>query len=450
MLRDQGCNPSPGREVEQTFDEARAEKRTSPIALATPCITERVKLGVEGCYFGGVQEIRYVADSRATRYLASCHASFLSCGQAPGSSRFAGALFLGFAGKSLTRASDGTHRKNVDARTCVPLEKSLQRGTCLVVLLCYTQRTTSSCCRVVRKGLLGESYGHFGGRSRIQVTFVNVRIAYVDDAGDPETLVSATSSQAPVFVLAAVSFEQARLHRVTMEYLALKRRHFPGLRPRSGHLLDWGRVEIKGAQIRKMARSNDRAERRHAIVFLDEVLTLLESHRAKVFGRLWIKGVGTPINRESMTAVSVQAACETFQDSLRDSDDNGLMVIDSSSPRLNAALSHSVFTQKFKASGDRYDRLLEMPVFGHSENHAGLQLADLMASAVVYPIATHSYCTGHVTSVHVHPRFAEVKRQCALRLKALQYRYYDRDGDRRGGITVSDVIGHRPGALLFR
>lgn len=235
-----------------------------------------------------------------------------------------------------------------------------------------------------------------------------------------------------------------------MEYLALKRRHFPGLAPRSGHLLDWGRVEVKGADIRKMARSSDKAERRHALIFLDEVLGILEAHSARIFGRLWVKEIGVPINKESMVAVSSQAMCETFQDLLRDCGEDGLMIIDSSSPRVDAVLSHSVFTQKFKATGDRYDRLLEMPVFGHSENHAGLQLADLVASAFLYPMATYSYCTGHVTTVHVHSRFSEVKRQFAQRLMSRQYRYYDANGMRRGGITVSDAIEHRPGSHLFR
>jgi hypothetical protein len=235
-----------------------------------------------------------------------------------------------------------------------------------------------------------------------------------------------------------------------MEYLALKRQHFPGLAPRSGHLLDWGRVEIKGAEIRRMARSPDRAERRHALIFLGEVLDLLENHNARIFGRVWVKAIGPPINRESMTAVSVQTTCETFQDMLRDGGDDGLMVIDSSSPQLNAALSHSVFTQKFKATGDSYDRVVEMPVYGHSENHAGLQLADLVGSGFLFPMAAHAYCSGHVTSVHVNQRFAKIGQQYGARLQSRQYRYYDRNGARRGGVTVADALTHRPGSYLFR
>jgi hypothetical protein len=32
-----------------------------------------------------------------------------------------------------------------------------------------------------------------------------------------------------------------------------------------------------------------------------------------------------------------------------------------------------------------------MPTFGHSENHAGLQLADLVCSALLFPMAMDAY-----------------------------------------------------------
>jgi hypothetical protein len=47
---------------------------------------------------GGVEEFRNVANSRATRYLSSCHGSYPSCGHGPGSSCSAGPLFAVFPG----------------------------------------------------------------------------------------------------------------------------------------------------------------------------------------------------------------------------------------------------------------------------------------------------------------------------------------------------------------
>jgi hypothetical protein len=74
MLRNQSRNPRPGGKREETFDEASADESAGAKALATRP-AERVKFLDQPGDFGGVEEFRYVADSRATRYLASCHRS---------------------------------------------------------------------------------------------------------------------------------------------------------------------------------------------------------------------------------------------------------------------------------------------------------------------------------------------------------------------------------------
>ena len=266
----------------------------------------------------------------------------------------------------------------------------------------------------------------------------------------PEILPSATTDLVtPLFVIGAVAFEQTSLHHVSMEFLALKRQFFPSLAPPSPHLLDWVRPEVKGADLRRMARSSRHKERRAATTFIERVLRLLELHDARIFGRVWIKQVGSPTDKLAMTSFSVQDCCSAFQHLLSSKGETGVMVVDSSSPRLNAAVSHSIFTQKFKATGDAYDRMLEMPMFGHSENHVGLQLADIVASALIFPIASFAYCTGHVTSVHVNARYNDLKTRFVQRLKLRQYRYYDDTGRRRGGFVVSDKIAQRPGSLFF-
>lgn len=274
---------------------------------------------------------------------------------------------------------------------------------------------------------------------------------YVDDAGDPEFLPSATTNLVtPLFVIGAVALDQAQIHSITTEFLALKRRFFPHLAPRTRHLLDWVRPEMKGTELKRMMRSPRKRERRTATTFVDKTLRLLEDHDARIFGRVWVKAIGVAVDKQAMTSFSIQDCCATFQKKLEELDQLGVMIVDSSSPRLNASVSHSAFTQKYKASGDAYDRLLEMPVFGHSENHVGLQLADIVSSALLFPIASFVYCTGHVTSVHVNPYFSDVKTRFAQRVKALQHRYYDDFGRRRGGIVVSDKIANRPGSLFFR
>src|SRR5205823_2651436 len=76
-------------------------------ALAAPRIAKSVEPGVQGCYVGGVEQFRYVANYRATRYLASCHRSTNSCGHAPGGCNLAGATFSLICRVIIAGASDG-------------------------------------------------------------------------------------------------------------------------------------------------------------------------------------------------------------------------------------------------------------------------------------------------------------------------------------------------------
>jgi hypothetical protein len=273
-----------------------------------------------------------------------------------------------------------------------------------------------------------------------------VHVAYVDDAGDVQTLVTA-SQVAPVLAFGAVAVDASILPQLTRDFLALKRRYFRG-RMKSLHLLDDILVEVKGAELRTMVRNGHRARRR-AIQFFHELLQLLEGSHAQLFGRVWVKQPGIPLDGKAVITFSIQAMCATFQHLLDQRNDDGLMVVDSSTPGLNAMVSHSIFTQRFRAAGDQYSHLTEMPTFGHSQNHAGLQIADIIISGLVSPMASISYCTGHVSGVHVHARYGEIKSRFAGRLRPMQHRYLDDKGSWCGGFTVSDPVGKLHGGHLF-
>lgn len=272
-------------------------------------------------------------------------------------------------------------------------------------------------------------------------------LAYVDDAGDVQTVPAPDTRVPPVLAFGGVVIRADALAQLTRGFLALKRRHFPG-RVRSPHLLGDVLIEIKGTDLKAMVRRNHQ-ERRVAFRFLDDLLDLLQANEARILGRVWVKKIGVPLDGRAVNTFSIQAICQTFQHLLQDRDDDGLVVIDSSTPGLNARVSHSIFTQRFRAAGDQYNRLVEMPTFGHSQNHIGLQIADILSSGLVTPIAASTYCVRHMTGVHVHPRYADVKARYAGRLKAIQHRYQDADGVWRGGLTVSDPLGQQHGGHLF-
>lgn len=86
-------------------------------------------------------------------------------------------------------------------------------------------------------------------------------------------------------------------------------------------------------------------------------------------------------------------------------------------------------------------------MFAHSDNHVGLQIADLIASTLVFPMAADTYGAPE-GSVHASGRYAALRADHGAELRDLQYRYRDETGRWRGGIVVSDPAG-RPGTLLF-
>ena len=147
----------------------------------------------------------------------------------------------------------------------------------------------------------------------------------------------------------------------------------------------------------------------------------------------------------------MQGICAYFDHYLTHIDDTGICIADSRNKLKNVRVSHSIFTQKFRSTERNYRRLAELPTFGHSENHAGLQICDLVCSALLYPIACFAYCTGYVNNIHVQPRAANLRRRYGDRLKALQYRYRNPLTYRyEGGVVVADAIGQQNGSLMFR
>jgi hypothetical protein len=271
----------------------------------------------------------------------------------------------------------------------------------------------------------------------------------VDESGCLGVLPSATSPIQPVFVIAGISVPHDRLTDLTHDFLSLKTRFFPGVRAPT--YLDTVMDEIKGAELRRSMALGTRGQRRHAFGFVDKGLKLLVAHNARMFGRLWVKGIGTPFDGRSIYTYSMQAICTYFQQQLSANDDTGFVIADSRNKPANALVAHSIFTQMFRTAGNPYDRIVEMPTFGHSDNHVGLQLADLVCSALLFPIAVHTYCTGHVTNLHVRPGYRLLKQRYAEQLRDLQFRYQE-PGTRfwRGGITVTDAIGKRSGGEMFR
>ncbi len=75
----------------------------------------------------------------------------------------------------------------------------------------------------------------------------------------------------------------------------------------------------------------------------------------------------------------------------------------------------------------------------------------LLCSALLFPLGACSYCRGYIKNpTHLSDAYLELKESFGARLETLQHRYQDAAGKWQGGIVVSDLLGGRPGGILFR
>jgi hypothetical protein len=268
---------------------------------------------------------------------------------------------------------------------------------------------------------------------------------YLDESGGTEPP-DESRSATPVMVILGLLVDSSRVRALTEDFLAFKRRHRPDWFAR-GPALDHILGEIKGSHILQMTRKDSRELRRRTWLILDDLLDLLNRHGCRIVGRIWVKGPRAGLKPDATYCYAVQDIARHFGHYLLSRRSHGVMIADSRSQNLNVNTAHSIFTQKWRSGGDPYPALQEVPVFAHSDNHAGLQIADLVASTLVFPMAVAAF-GAEPGSVHASPRYLQLRDEFAGRVRELEYVYRDENGRRRGGLVVSYPSGGRPGMLI--
>jgi hypothetical protein len=273
-----------------------------------------------------------------------------------------------------------------------------------------------------------------------------VHFLYLDESGSTEPP-DQGSNATPCMAIVGVIVDAALVPVLTREFLAYKRRHFPH-RFERGHALSHVLAEVKGAELLQMARHPSRGKRRRALLARSELLELLDRYGARVLGRVWVKQPGVSLKPTETYTVAVQDIAVHFGQFLIEHRSQGIFIADARNQATNIEVAHSVFTQKWRTGGDPYPPLMEVPLFAHSDNHASLQIADLLATTLVFPMAASAY-GAPATSVHSAGQYHAIRAQHGQALRVLQYQYLDETGRRRGGIVVSDPVGKQPSSRLF-
>jgi len=278
-------------------------------------------------------------------------------------------------------------------------------------------------------------------------------VCYIDEAGCTGVLPSSDLAVQPVFVLSGLVLPGYTIRQLTKDFLNWKRHFFPQQMSHAATGLDQILVEIKGADdIRHHIRS-PRSERalHSAFAKLEGLLNILDRHQAMILAQITVKCPDQAIDSKALYTRSIQNLLSNLQYECVSKGLDAAVVADSRSKAKNENAAHSVFTQMFRQGGDPYSRIMDMPTFGHSGNHAGLQLADLISSGVLYPLCVHQFCSHALpTSPHLAANYDQLRIRFATRLYRLQSMLPEREsGERRNGIYVRDLLTQRNSAHLF-
>lgn len=259
---------------------------------------------------------------------------------------------------------------------------------------------------------------------------------YVDESGDTGPLVPTERNSQPIFLISAVIVRQSSLKQLTRAIIDLKKRFFPSYGNGVEHWHDWLKVEVKGANLRRALREGTHDARRHVIGFMDKILQLMEQCHVQLVSRIYLKEPNAEFNGSAVYPAAVQRLEMAFENRLQRDNEQGIFIFDSRNKVKNVPVSHGIFTMKFSTHGNGFDYLAELPLFGHSENHAMLQLSDWIGSAFLCPMAARAYYSWlESVCVHADPAFEVVRSRFGQRIKALQYRY-EQDGRKLGGVSV--------------
>lgn len=243
--------------------------------------------------------------------------------------------------------------------------------------------------------------------------------------------------------------------RITSHFVNIKKSYFPTLAEGLDKPIDLIREEIKGSDLRSPKALKNVRKWKHTEAFLNDLLNLMQTYQGRIIGRVIVKCPDEQTNAIGIYTSGLQHICTEFNHFLEEKNSTGIVICDSRNHQLDVQASHSIFTQKHQRKGDSYPKILEMPLFGKSDNHSGIQLSDIICSAFLFPFASHTFCIEHsetLKNIHVQPTHEKLRKTFSRRVASLQYRRTTfRNGKtcKTGGVFLSNGLDKKPAHLLF-
>jgi hypothetical protein len=265
-------------------------------------------------------------------------------------------------------------------------------------------------------------------------------LCYVDESGEAGTFQVSDTNSNPFFVITGLVIERSHLISLTNDFLRIKRRFFPGHFSATSPFLDSILIEIKGNELRKSLREENTRRWQQSIGFIDSCINLLRANNVMLLGRALIKNPGDKNDDAAVYGRSIMHICQHFNFFLEQHQEFGIVIADSRKSAQNKRTTHTIFTQRQQARGNSYPRIVDMPVYGHSNNFAMLQLADIVCSGVIFPMLIDAFGEhlSNSNNVHISSKYINVRNRYKDNIQNMQFRYQSENGLWVGGILVVD------------
>lgn len=278
-----------------------------------------------------------------------------------------------------------------------------------------------------------------------------MHFCFIDEAGDSQAINSPNHNVQPLLVITALFVNGDNLKCLTEDFIKIKKTFYPNKFTTLNHSLDGLIHEIKGDELRKKIRDQHFQSQpvNTVLRFLDEIFKLLIRYDVKITSRIWIKKIGVKLTDKSVYSLTTQQICIRFEEYLQSKKAEGIVIADYRDPGRNRYVAHSIFTQKNRTiKGDAFPSIVEIPTFGVSDNHACLQIADILSTTLIFPSAAQVYCHGHISNSFINPNYNHLRNRYKKRLRALQFNCKIK-GMMHWGITVKDQLGNKKGTDFF-
>lgn len=265
-------------------------------------------------------------------------------------------------------------------------------------------------------------------------------LCYIDESGDTGMLDTKKDDSTPVFVISGIFLDHTQIRAFIQGFIELKKSYFPSVYNGMRHH-DIIKEEIKGSDLRHRKIIKNKAKWRHTSAFIGDFFKLLRKCEVRFCSKIYVKKPDTQNDSNAMYTSSIQYICDEFQAFLDEKNEVGIVVSDSRNHVQNINVSHSIFTQMFKNTGDNYSRLVDMPTYGHSNNHSGLQACDILCSTLLFPIAAHTFCIQHMQELrntHIQPCHEQLRLAFSGEINQLQYRRKSDKGYQIGGVFITN------------